>query len=380
MDLYSVSVILFFAMIGVVLYVDRKKIEHSHLVLFMRRTKRFGKFIDDVAKCCPKFWRFFYNIGVIIAILAMVYGLFLISLASYKVISGEITEPALKLVLPSISSQESVGDFSVNIPFWTWVLIIGLILVPHELSHGIAARIDKIKLKSVGLMLLAFFPGAFVEPDDAQLARKKLGTKLRVFCAGTYVNILTALVAILLIAFVVFPVLFQSGVQIIQVDENSPASLAGIPNGTIMIEVNNQPIKTTYVEFIQPYGYFMDEVGIPEIGQELVFKDSNGKTYIVTIDEQDSQPHLGILYTPIPSNNLFYFQLLKFLKKLWVFSSAVAIFNMLPLGPLDGGQVFTSLSEKYIPKYAKRAQKIVFTLTGFLLLVMLFGSTVVGMF
>jgi len=380
MDLYSVSVILFFAMIAIVLYVDRKKIEHSHLVLFMRRTKRFGKFIDDVAKCCPKFWRFFYNIGVIIAILAMIYGMFLIGLASYKVISGEITEPALKLVLPSISSQETVGDFSINIPFWTWVLVVGLILVPHELSHGIAARIDKIKLKSVGLMLLAFFPGAFVEPDDVQLNRKKLATKLRVFCAGTYVNILTALIAILLIAFVVFPVLFQSGVEIIQVDENSPASLAGIPNGTIMVEVNNQPIKTTYVEFIQPYGYFLDEVGIPEIGQELIFKDSTGKTYTVILDEQNSQAHLGILYTPIPANNPFYLQLLDFLQKLWMFSFAVAIFNMLPLGPLDGGQVFIVLTDKYLGKNAKRAQKTVFAITGILLLTMLFGSSIIGLF
>jgi membrane-associated protease RseP (regulator of RpoE activity) len=380
MDLYSVSVILFFAMIAIVLYVDRKKIEHSHLVLFMRRTKRFGKFIDDVAKCCPKFWRFFYNIGVIIAILAMIYGMFLIGLASYKVISGEITEPALKLVLPSISSQETVGDFSINIPFWTWVLVVGLILVPHELSHGIAARIDKIKLKSVGLMLLAFFPGAFVEPDDVQLNRKKLATKLRVFCAGTYVNILTALIAILLIAFVVFPVLFQSGVEIIQVDENSPASLAGIPNGTIMVEVNNQPIKTTYVEFIQPYGYFLDEVGIPEIGQELIFKDSTGKIYTVILDEQNSQAHLGILYTPIPANNPFYLQLLDFLQKLWMFSFAVAIFNMLPLGPLDGGQVFIVLTDKYLGKNAKRAQKTVFAITGILLLTMLFGSSIIGLF
>ena len=378
MDIYNLSVIAFFIVIAVLLYIDRKKVEHKHLVLFMRRTKRFGKLIDDIAKIAPRFWKALYSFAILVGVLAMLYGMFMVGTASYKIVTGELDGAAAKFILPSFSSEESVGEYSINIPFWTWILVIILILVPHELSHGIAARAEKVRLHSVGVMLLAFFPGAFVEPDEIQLAKKKLATRLRVFSAGTFANFTIALLAILLLIFIVFPYLFVSGVQIVDVEQGSPAAAVGLTNQTILTEINSQPIEVSYTEFAQGQGYFIDEIGQTEIGQVIEFKDNQGKTYEVTLGENDSEPYLGIFYTPVQTENSFWTSIADFLTKLWMFSFAVGIFNMLPLGPLDGGLVFAGITDKYLGKKAKKIQKAVSIITLLLVLFMFFGPNLMG--
>jgi len=378
MDPYTISVVAFFIVLGIILYIDRKKIEWKYLVLFMRRTKRFGKIINSIAKIAPKAWKAFYTFGILIGILAMIYGIAMTGTVSYKIITGEIDGAAARIILPSFSAEETIGSYSINIPFWTWMLVIALILIPHELFHGIAARAEKVRLKSVGVMLLAFFPGAFVEPDEYQLNRKPLATRLRVYCAGTYANFIIALIAIIIFSTLVFPYLFQQGILITEVDEGSPAQEIGLQNTTILTEVNGKAITASYEEFQNTEGFLTDELGQVEIGQTLEFKDSEGKEYIVTLKEKDSQPYLGIFYTPVPTEDNFWPLLADFLTKLWMFSFAVGIVNMLPIGPLDGGLVFASLTDKYIGKRAKKLQKWASIISILLVLFMFFGANIMG--
>ena len=379
MDTYTLSVIGFFLIVAAFIYFDRKKIEHSYFVLFMRRTKRFGDLINSITNISPKTWKVFYTIGILIGILAMIYGIIMITSVSSAILSGQIDQAAAKLILPSFSAEESIGEYSVNIPFWTWILVIALILVPHELSHGIAARADKVRLKSVGLMLLAIFPGAFVEPDEKQLARKPLMTRLRVFCAGTYMNFIVAGIAILLLSFIVFPLMFQPGVQLQAVDADSPAELAGLTNQTILTHINSIPITITYSELVQQ-NYFADEIGEVVAGQEIQFTDSEGNNYNIVLEEKNSSSYMGILYAPIPTKDPLYAAIADFLTKLWMFSFAVAIFNMLPIGPLDGGLVFQSLTDKYIGgPSAKKIQKWASMISLILVIFMFFGANIMGL-
>ena len=91
------------------------------------------------------------------------------------------------------------------VAFLYWMIVIFIILVPHELSHGIICRAHKIPLKSVGLLLMAIFPGAFVEPNERRLQRAKFKARLRVFAAGTYANFIVALLVFSFVMFYVFP-------------------------------------------------------------------------------------------------------------------------------------------------------------------------------
>ena len=42
-------------------------------------------------------------------------------------------------------------------------------IIIHEFSHGILARVENVKINSIGLLLFAIIPGAFVEPDEEKL-------------------------------------------------------------------------------------------------------------------------------------------------------------------------------------------------------------------
>ena len=202
LDIYTLSIIAFFAVVAILIYKDRKNIEFKY-ILFIRRTKRFRDAIDRVARVSPGFWKAFSSIGVIICFIVMAYGIIQLLGITTEIITRSITEPALQLILPSLTSAGASGPGFILIPFWFWIVVIAIILVPHELSHGIVARAEKIRLKSVGLLLLAVLPGAFVEPDEKQLGKAKPVTQLRVFAAGSFANFIVAMLTVLLIAFLV---------------------------------------------------------------------------------------------------------------------------------------------------------------------------------
>ena len=138
-DAYFMSVVLFFAVLGVVIYRDRKNVEF-HTVVVMRRTERFRDLLDWIANLSPRFWRLAATLGILMAVYVMFYGSYLLLKTADMVVTGMIKEPALQLVLPSPSATGAVGPGYFLIPFWFWIIIIGAILVPHEIMHGIIAR------------------------------------------------------------------------------------------------------------------------------------------------------------------------------------------------------------------------------------------------
>ncbi|MBU4124542.1 MAG: site-2 protease family protein, partial [Nanoarchaeota archaeon] len=205
MDIYLISIILFFTIVGSLLYKYRKKVDYKYYVLFMVRTKRFSKLIDRIANKSPKFWKFISTIAILVCFYYMAQGVYLLLVQSKAIMLGTITQPGLQLVLPSLGATASSGPGYMLIPFWFWFITIACILIPHELSHGIIARAEKIKLKSVGLLLFAIFPGAFVEPDEKQLKKSSTLKKLRVFAAGSGANFLVAAFVLLLASYIIWP-------------------------------------------------------------------------------------------------------------------------------------------------------------------------------
>ena len=370
-DMYLLSVILFFAVIGVLIYKDRKNIEFKY-VIFIRRTKRFRDAIDRIAQTSPTFWKAISTLGVAICFIVMIYGMFSLLTLTGDILLRSITEPALQLILPSPTATGGAGPGFILIPFWFWILAIAIILVPHELSHGIIARAEKIRLKSVGLMLMAILPGAFVEPDEKQLAKAKTMTQLRVFAAGSSANFVVALLTILLISSLIWPYYVSPDIGITQVTEGSPADIAGLQEGMIVSHVNGNAINPTYFEYLEGEGYINDEVGDAGIGDSVVFTvEGEEKEITLAENPETGDTYMGIFYGPISKNNqAFFFQtLLPLLNMIWILSFAVGMVNILPLYPLDGGRMLKSLTDKY---YKKRSSQIVRIVSLLMLLIIIF--------
>ncbi|MFH1229366.1 MAG: site-2 protease family protein [Candidatus Aenigmatarchaeota archaeon] len=386
-DLYMLSVIIFFAILGIIIYKDRKNIDFKY-ILFMRRTKKFTNLIDRIARISPSFWKAVGSIAVLVCFVAMAYGMYAIVQTAYLVYSGVITQPGLQLALPIPSSQMAVGPGYIGIPFWFWIITIAIILIPHEAFHGIIARAHKIRLKNVGLLLLAIFPGAFVEPDEKQVKKSNLITKLRIFAAGSFINI-TIGISIIFLAQTLLWTPQINGLIITNVNQTSPAGYAGLKEGMVIESINGTSLNIGF------FDYAILTLNIPgsnsenvtnvmsslilyktlskyEPGQTIDLKTSEGNYDIVLASHPQFEgfPYIGIgskLNAKDPSMFLAVFPLLGMMAALSIF---VAIFNILPIYPLDGGLMFQAVCERYAKKKSK---SIVKAMMYIILAILLYG-------
>ncbi len=372
-DLYTISIFVFVIFLAMHIYTHRSKIEIKYYLLYMWRTKRFRNFIDSVAQISPRFWKALGTFGIFLCVLAMVFGIISVLEQDYKILSGEMKQPAAQLVFPTLAKEGSVDGGIIYIPFWFWFFTIAAILIPHEFSHGVMARAQKIKLKSVGLLLFAIFPGAFVEPVDSQVNRAPLKDKLRIFAAGSFANFLTAIIFFLLSAFLIWPAVANPAIEmkIVNVTVGSPADLAGLQPNMTITEVNGKQISPSYLEYAGGGAFFSEEVGKISAGDAIKIR-ADGEDFSISPKFENGRPRIGVfLEAPevfrAGAENLRSVGAL--FQMIWLFAFAVGIFNILPIFPLDGGLMFKAAAEKY---FGARAEKIVRAVSGFLILAVVF--------
>jgi membrane-associated protease RseP (regulator of RpoE activity) len=361
-DPYSLSVILFFVILGILIYRDRKNIEIKY-ILVIKKTKRFRDIIDKIAKKSPLFWKIVGTVAIVICLFYMIQGVYILF----------TTQPAVQFVLPTPSAVGSSGPGYILIPFWFWIITIFTILVPHELFHGIMARTEKIKLKSVGLLLLAIFPGAFVEPDEKELKKAKILTKLRIFSMGSFANFLVSFLIFYLTLYLIWPLSVSPGIKLLNVTQEAPADLAGLKAGMILTEVNGRKITPTYAEYLNGSTYLFDEIGNAKPNETVVIR-SDGNSYNVKLgfNEKTNSTYMGITYTPLFKIDPEFFLgvLIPLLTMISLFSLAVGIVNILPIYPLDGGLIVQAITDRFAKK---RSKQIVRAITYLVLIILVYS-------
>jgi len=201
-----ISFIIFIAVLASLILWDRKKVKLEG-ILFIRRTKKGNKIINDIANKHRRFWNALIRIGVIVAIPTMVIGTLYLLFTSIAIITQQTQVGGAGVILPGPVETPVALPGVFVLPWWVWVIGIMCVMIPHEFFHGITFRLEKIKIKSVGWLLFLIIPGAFVEPDERQLKKSKTSTKLKAYAAGSFANLLVAFI----IALVVSTVYLGSG-------------------------------------------------------------------------------------------------------------------------------------------------------------------------
>ncbi|MCD6367588.1 MAG: hypothetical protein J7L45_00720, partial [Candidatus Aenigmarchaeota archaeon] len=180
MDWYSISFIVFMIVVATMIFKNRKKVTVKYYVFYRYDTKRGKKLIDRIAKLSPRFWKAFGSIGVFVGIIAMILGFDMITKSFIKyIISPKSFVPSISIVIPVPFENLTYAPGILGVPFWYWIISVAILIFFHEGMHGILARAEKIRIKTLGLILLAVIPGAFVEPDEKQLKKANWKAKLR---------------------------------------------------------------------------------------------------------------------------------------------------------------------------------------------------------
>lgn len=379
LDLYAISMLVFLAVLALFFYVDRRNVERQSILL-LRKTTKGKKFLTSLGRRFSGFW-WVYGMA------AVMVGFYLSGFITYWLFEMTITNltteaaPGIAFVLPSPTTDIVAAPGFIGVPFWYWIITIFLLIIVHEGSHGLMAAREKVRIKSLGWGLLIAIPLAFVEPDEKQLRKEGPMKQLRVFAAGSFGNFVLALMASYLLVFSITTFFTPSGVNYQGYMQGFPAEQVNL-TGTIT-GINNYTIET-----VGDLSAVLDEVGLGgrvtittmDSGDERSFSivtkedPETGKGFIgimgvsqnFVLNEGVAYPELVYFFTgssPDFAGLLFF---------MFLINLGVGLFNLLPLGPLDGGRMWRIVLDRFVPKHS---QIIMRGLTWMLLMILILNFT-----
>jgi membrane-associated protease RseP (regulator of RpoE activity) len=224
------------------------------------------------------------------------------------------------------------------LPYFFFAVVI--IMLSHELAHGIVARLEGIPILSSGVLAFLVFFGAFVEQDEKEFEKASILDRLRMLGAGSSTNLIIALLATLLMTSLFIPT--PAGVLIQEVNPNGPADKAGLQQWDVIKAMNGTSISS-----LQDYSDYMSKVKPNTTLVLTVLHDNADQTRYVTTAASpinSSQTILDIRSTSYLPNRLGldqYTGINLYWALFWIYllGVSVAIFNMLPAAPFDGERV-----------------------------------------
>lgn len=380
MNLEIISVVLFLFILAILIYKDRKNIEFK-AGLIIRRSYAGKRFIYEFSRKYENTLRIIGNIGIFVAIIALIYGMYILLNSTYNLITNPIgVARPLRVVLPSVSDIKFPG-FILGVPFWYWIISVFLVMGIHEPMHAIMARIEKVDIKSFGILFFLVIPGAFVDPDEKQLKRLSIIKKLRIFAAGSFGNFLLAAFIFLFLLgynFTLSKIMISNGVAF----ENT---IPGTNAAEVNLKGNIIQINSVKIKDFEDFNKAMSSVKPNDI---VNVKTTEGEYTIKTIadSENSTKPLIGIekpyvvfTYTGILSKfgevSKTTIDILSWIYGLfgWVFllNLGVGVFNLFPLKPLDGGLMFEEIANHFFKK--KNGRIITNVVSIFVLILVLFN-------
>ncbi len=382
-------IIIFYAVIGILIYINRKKFDFEAKFIMMLRTKIGLKLMRFIGTKAQGLIRFLGTIGIYFGFIGMIGSTYMIIDGLFKLFFVPEAPPTFAPVIPGVK----IPGFDVFVPFWYGIIALFIVVVIHEFSHGVVAESYRLRVKNSGFVMFGPLLGAFVEPDEKQLKKASTKKQLSVYAAGPFSNILLTILLIVLFGFTpmfagalgmnsekldrftehtsvinfaeVWPELHSIGaMEIGHTQPGSGAAKAGIPNNTIITSINGIDIRKNSTAFAE-------ELLNMKPGQEVVLSNDNESWTVITgkHPENESRGFLGIAglsyeqkesaeakekYGNIGYNTL----VILFNQIFWIIilSLGIGLANLLPLGPVDGGRMLLAALETRFDK--KKAQLI----------------------
>lgn len=354
-------------------------------VLFLIHTPFGLNFFDRIArtKAARVYSEFSTYLMPLITVLAI--ALFFIGLTS--MLSNSAAREGVRDIGPQANLL--IPGLNPLLP-WTygWIALVVTIVI-HEAGHGIVARVYNAKVESTGLVLFLIFPiGAFVNIQREELEKTPLRRKCSILTAGPLNNMILAVASLIALYFVVSSLSplpgsdENSSVMVGEVRSGSLAEELGITQGSTIQSIDGKEIislsdvgqvlrssegETINVIWTNAEGNVFNKSGQNVNGllgvtingtvspsdaldsYKGAFHDPRGYIRLlipptlegIPVPYSDSmapkyESDLFGPYFPVVSNLLFW---------IWFINFNVGLFNALPIGPFDGGQLYGSLIE-----------------------------------
>ncbi|HLD87451.1 MAG TPA: site-2 protease family protein [Candidatus Nanoarchaeia archaeon] len=413
-DLRIIITIVFFIALTWYVYSKRnamqaQKVLPPLLYFSMYRTTWGLKTMDSWAKKYARILNWLGISGVVIGFLGMVFICFALIKSLIDLLAKPEAPAGVGLVLPF----KAKGIFYVPIEYWiicifvialvhefshgvlsrvygvkvkasgfafagTTIRTLGIILIAIGLWKNLkTSALGSVDLFSspdvlilIGFLLFAFsylanitapiIPAAFVEPDEKKLRKKPLMQQLAVFGAGPFSNVILGFLFLglyLALVPIATGVIQPNGIAIESfVEGNHPSESSGLQVGDVITTIDGVP--TPYVSNLT------NEALKKRPGDTVVLKTKNAE-YQITLGSNpanESKPFMGITMAqskeldPVvkerfgvvfPTILLWMMGLFMFM---FILNLGIGLFNLVPIGPLDGGRMLHIVLMTYMEK------------------------------
>jgi membrane-associated protease RseP (regulator of RpoE activity) len=351
------------ALIWAVLYaiskafpLEKYGIEMGPLLLALK-TKRLNGFIERTAASHEKLWRILVSLGALLSGGLCLGALYFLARNVYAFFYFPKEAGAVAPIIPGLT---------IGLEPLAYLLIpLIIVMFSHELSHGIAAKLEGIPIKSSGLIWAFVLFGAFVEPDEEAFKKSLWKSRVKVLAAGSAANI-----AVAMLAFLLMQAVFQGpcGAIVARVSPSGPAGMAGVKSWDVIAAMNDTAVRS-YEDLLK----FLRGIE----GNATVLVTTNRGTFSVKAVPTEKNligatfyilPYFTVRGIPIAS--IWSFYVYGFLSSVFALNLGVGLINMLPLYPFDGDGYFTGILEGLgLSERLRRAIRILVNAIALLLIV-----------
>lgn len=275
-------------------------------IMYLYRTQVGIKFINYVGDKYKKTLKVLSYVSIFCGYILMGTMIYLLGLLVYTYIANPeivraIKVPPLMPLVPYLPSLFKI-DFLPPFYFTYWIVSIAIIAIFHEFAHGIFARRHGIEIKTTGFGFLGPFLAAFVEPDEEQMQKKSKFAQLSVLSAGTFVNLILAILFFLLLSVFFIMTYVPAGAMfntytpgIVKINEINRI------DGLNVINPTNQGL----IDIIDEGNLSEDLILENGVQLNLTKVVANGDGYFITLDnlkeQLESESDYVALYQDLPA-------------------------------------------------------------------------------
>lgn len=266
--------------------------------------------------------------------------------------TGHIQTTALAQQIPGVAPVLP----GITIPLFSGILALAVILIIHEFSHGILARIKKLKVKSVGMPIFGIIPiGGYVEIDEKRIGTLSSVDQTKIFSAGIASNLLATIVFLFLmlpLVYFVVPHLYMNQIIITNTTKGYPA-YGMVPTNTIVDTWNGN--KVTNITSLEA-------AAIHDVPGSVVTLTTNRGNYSLVAMSSPGNSSRGVIGVnlieeTVPRSNGPWIRPLMFIYSFvaltFLLNFLVGTINLLPFPMMDGWRIYkANMNNKLVKIFA----------------------------
>ena len=388
MGIQELFAIGFIVLLAIAVYFERKKfimqkILFPFVYILMYRTSVGLKAMDRLAKKAPRLLAQLGNVAWVLGYAGMIF-------IAYKLLENLYLLYFVKKAVPGVGILQPFAQNlpgTVYVPFFYFLISLCIVIVIHEFSHGVMARVHNLKVKSSGVGVIALLapilPVAFVEPDEKEMAKRPYHQQLGILAAGPMSNIVLGMLVVGLFFLIAMPVdsfmLQRDGVLVHGIVEEGsyPIQQSGMVKGEVITEMDGASIAS-----VKDFSGVLTDKKPGDV-LHIVTNKTAYDVALGTHPTNASAPYLGVFVadktsikesfketygTFVPAAILWFLGLLFWL---YAINLGIGFFNLLPMTICDGGRMFQIAMLKVFGKGKEHIAHLVWKRVGVIFIVVL---------